>query len=391
VNDKSWTPSFWVAPGQAYGTNGIEVTMDRTFVNRRGIAWGGGHGGDAGPGGVANFVSNWSYRQGGIIPYFTCMGCTEYAPLTFNDASQDTEGQPLEAALIVNPTSGYLGPRITAHYPTGGALAPLFSGLRPSYADVDGAFNTASALQNRDILSKSGGLFPFVSAPYATTGNFSGVFGSLYTVGMPMHGVGGYSWWFDLSVPTGVSAKAESGGSVPVGTWIYAVTAIGADSGETILSAPSAPVTTAAGAQAVSLRWTPSLGAYSYNVWRCEAKNRCVIPGELVASNGGPWLRVALHATGTSYSDTNNTPVQYAAPTVTGTGSTIINATGAYAPFFQAPPITVSQLPAAAAGNAGQMRRVTDSSEITSEGQKCAGGGSSAALAFSNGKVWKCF
>jgi hypothetical protein len=391
VNDKSWSPSFWVAPAQAFGVNGIEVTMDRTYVNRRGIAWGGGHGGDSSVGGVASFVSNWSYRQGGIIPYFTCMGCTEYAPLTFNDASQDTEGQPLEAALIVNPNSGYLGPHITAHYPTGGAQSPLFSGLRPSYVDVDGLFSRASALQNRDILYKTGGLFPFVYAPYATTGNFSGLYGSLYTVGMPMHGVGGYSWWFDLSVPTGVNARAESGGKVPLGTWIYTVTAIGADSGETIMSAPSAPVTTTASAQTVALKWTPSLGAYSYNVWRCETKNRCVSSDGTISTTSGPWLRVALHAAGTTYSDTDNAPVQYAAPTVTGTGSTIVNATGAYAPFFQAPPITVSQLPAAAAGNAGQMRRVTDSTEISSEGQKCAGGGSSAALAFSNGKVWKCF
>jgi hypothetical protein len=391
VSDKSWTPSFWVAPAQAYGNNAIEVTMDRTIVNRRGIAWGGGHGGDASVGGVAGFVSNWSYRQGGIIPYFTCMACTEYAPLTFNDASQDTEGQPLEAALIVNPNSGYLGPHITAHYPTGGAQAPLFGGLRPSFADVDGLFSKASAFQNRDILYKTGGLFPFVYAPYATTGDYSGVNGSLYTVGMPMHGVGGYSWWFDLAVPTSVVVKAEAGGSVPAGTWVYAVTAVGADTGETIMSAPSSPVTTSNGTQTVNLKWNPSLGAYSYNVWRCNKSNPCISPDGSISVGTGPWLRVALHTTSTTFSDTSAAPNQFTPPTVTGTGSTIVNGTGAYAPFFQAPPITVSQLPAAASGNAGQMRRVTDSTTITSEGQACAGGGSAAALAFSDGKVWKCF
>jgi hypothetical protein len=390
VNDKSWTPSFWVAPAQAYGNNGIEVTMDRTSVNRRGIAWGGGHSGDASFSGVAGFVSNWSYRQGGIIPYFTCMSCTEYAPLTFNDASQDTEGQPLEAALIINPNSGYLGPHITAHYPTGGAQAPLFSGLRPSFVDVDAYFSKASAFQNRDILYKTGGGFPFVYAPYATTGNFSGVIGSLYTVGMPMHGVGGYSWWFDLAAPTGITAAAEGAGNIPVATWVYTVTAVGADNGETIMSAPSSPITTSPGTQTASLKWTPSLGAYSYNVWRCDMKNACVNPDGSIAVSGS-WLRVALHVTGTSYSDTINAPNRYRPPTVTGTGSTIVNATGAYAPFFQAPPISVSQLPPAAPGNAGQMRRVTDSTAITNEGQTCAGNGSGAALAFSNGKVWKCF
>jgi hypothetical protein len=391
VNDKSWTPSFWVAPAQHFGNNAIEVTMDRTSVNRRGIGWGGGDGGDASVGGVAGFVSNWSYRQGGIIPYFTCMACSEYAPLTFNDASQDTEGQPLEAALLVTPFSGYLGPRITAHYPTGGVQAPLFSGLRPSYADVDAIFSKASAFQNRDILYKTGGAFPFVYAPYATSDNYTGVYGSLYTVGMPMHGVGGYSWWFDLSVPTNVAAAAGAGGSVPPGTWVYAVTAVGADKGETILSAPTSPVTTATGTQTVKLKWNAPLGAYSYNVWRCETTNKCVSPDGSLSTGTGPWLRVALHVAATTYSDTSAAPTRYIPPTATGTGSTIVNATGAYAPFFQAPPIAVSQLPAAAADNAGQMRRVTDSTAISSEGQTCAGGGSAAALAFSNGTVWKCF
>jgi hypothetical protein len=391
MSDKSWSPSFWVAPGQNYQNNGIEVTMENTFFNRRGIAWGGGHNGDAGPGGVADFASNWSYRQGGIIPYFTCMGCVEYAPLTFNDASQDTEGQPLEAALLINPNSGYLGPRITAHNPTGGAQAPLFSGLRPSFVDLDGNFAKASAIQNRDILYKTGGTLPYVYAPYATSNNYASVYGSLYTVGMPMHGVGGYSWWFDLSVPTQISAKADAGGSVPAGTWVYAVTAVGADSGETIMSAPSSPVTTASGAQTVHVKWNASLGAYSYNVWRCNTTNKCVSADGTILSGDGPWLRVVLHSQGTSYTDTSAAPERFFPPEVTGTGSTIVNATGAYAPFFQAPPISVSQLPAAAAGNAGEMRRVSDSTTITTEGQKCEGNGSATALAFSNGTVWKCF
>jgi hypothetical protein len=52
---------------------------------------------------------------------------------------------------------------------------------------------------------------------------------------------------------------------------------------------------------------------------------------------------------------------------------------------------TVSALPAAAAGNAGQMIKVSDSTAIGAEGQTCAGGGVVKALAFSNGTVWKCF
>jgi len=110
-----------------------------------------------------------------------------------------------------------------------------------------------------------------------------------------------------------------------------------------------------------------------------------------VSIGAGPWERVALHVSGTTYSDTSDTAGNFAPPTITGTGSTILNATGAYAPFFEAPPITVTQLPAAVAANAGQMRRVTDSTKITSEGQRCEGGGSGVALAFSDGAIWKCF
>lgn len=51
---------------------------------------------------------------------------------------------------------------------------------------------------------------------------------------------------------------------------------------------------------------------------------------------------------------------------------------------------TVSSLPAANQ-NYGAMLRVSDSTSIASEGQTCAGGGSTNALAFSNGSVWKCF
>lgn len=53
--------------------------------------------------------------------------------------------------------------------------------------------------------------------------------------------------------------------------------------------------------------------------------------------------------------------------------------------------ITVASLPVAAAGNAGEMRIVSDSTAIAAEGQTCVGGGAVTALAFSNGSVQKCF
>jgi len=50
---------------------------------------------------------------------------------------------------------------------------------------------------------------------------------------------------------------------------------------------------------------------------------------------------------------------------------------------------TVGALPAASS-SVGTPRIVTDSTAITSEGQTCVGGGSTKALAFSNGASWKC-
>jgi len=59
--------------------------------------------------------------------------------------------------------------------------------------------------------------------------------------------------------------------------------------------------------------------------------------------------------------------------------------------FFSTTATTVSALPAAAAGNAGQQRVVSDSTAVAAEGQTCVGGSTNTALAFSNGTVWKCF
>lgn len=53
--------------------------------------------------------------------------------------------------------------------------------------------------------------------------------------------------------------------------------------------------------------------------------------------------------------------------------------------------IAVASLPAAAAGNKGQIRTVSDSTAVMTEGQTCAGMGSATALAFSDGANWKCF
>jgi hypothetical protein len=81
-------------------------------------------------------------------------------------------------------------------------------------------------------------------------------------------------------------ATTAGGGKIPAGTWVYAVSAVGADSGETIMSAPTAPVTTLDATQTVRLKWNASLGAYSYNVWRCNTTNTCITPDGTTAGTG---------------------------------------------------------------------------------------------------------
>ena len=53
-------------------------------------------------------------------------------------------------------------------------------------------------------------------------------------------------------------------------------------------------------------------------------------------------------------------------------------------------PVTVSGLPSAASNPYG-IKWVSDSTVIGTEGQTCVGGGTTKAMAFSNGSVWSCF
>ena len=135
--------------------------------------------------------------------------------------------------------------------------------------------------------------------------------------------------------------------------YYYVVTAVGAtgESGNsnqasaTPTAAPTAPVpplnlTATGGNQQVSLAWTASAGATSYNVKRA-------------ATNGGPYTTVASPA-GTSYTDTtvtNGTPYYYVVTAVNPTGesgnSNQATATPAAAPAAPASPLNLT----ATAGN----------------------------------------
>lgn len=345
MTDKSWTPSFWMAPGQNSANVGIEVTMNNINWNRRGIVLGGGGNtgryGTTGSCPVGNFNINYSYRQGGITPMISEMGCPSYTLLTVNDTFQDTEGEPLLSNFMSNPQSGRLGVRLIGHNVSGGAGNPLITGMRSSFAELGSNFANAHQFPNRDFTYETSGFINMVTSPYAIAGTYAAVTTPLRTIGIPMHGSGGYSWWFDLAQPTGVTSTAVAHmHGVPAATWVYAISAVGADGGETILSLPSTSVTTTAANSQVNVAWNPSVGGVTYNVWRCNTTNACVSSSGAILTSSGPWLRVALHVPGTNYADIINAPNQFVLPGATGTGSTILNKSLVRAPTVAGDKVT---------------------------------------------------
>ena len=335
ASDKSWTPLFWIAPGQdgkghAQGLY-FDITMDNSSWNRRGIAL-------SDQGGGGDFIFNRFYRQGGITPVFSFQlqaFCGSCASFIFNDEAQDTEGEPVIATLYtaanVDASIGY-----SATFNTVGGAGengPLISGMRPSTFKLDPYYYMSNiGTPNRDAVV-NGSSFQFTYSPYAT-GSSTPINGGLYSIMEAAHIPSGHSFFFDLLPPTRVTATPANGGSVPAGTWYYAVNSTGADGGETILSRPSSGAVTSSGTQTVSVTWTGVTGAYSYNVFRCQTA--------CTTSDGAPnpaatyWYRVCQHVVGLGCSDTAASPTQTSVPQVGGTGATIANKNGVYAPVAQA-------------------------------------------------------
>ncbi len=340
TENASWHPSFWIAPPQFGETGGIELFCSHLEWNRRGWGVGGGGvnsivGGVWAAGGFAGTLMNiqQSYRQGGITPMIAAMSWSANAGLTVSDIWQDTEGQPMLATLYPAPSELTLGPNVKAHFVTGGAGNPLCSGLRPVGFETDSSFISGYSLPNRDVHMNSAGNTTLVASPFFNATN-TGQNGSINTFAQPVQIAGGYSAFFTLAQPNTVAGTVAASGSVPVGTWYYAVSAIGADQGETILSVPSAAITTTSGNQTVNLTWTGPVGAYFYNVWRCASTDH-PIAADGVNPGTGPWKRVAFQNVGTSYSDTAASPTPHTKPGATATGATIINVTGVYTPLLK--------------------------------------------------------
>ena len=309
----------------------FDITMDNSSWNRRGIAL-------SDQGGGGNFIFSRFYRQGGITPVFSfqlqafCTGCSNFI---FNDEAQDTEGEPVIAALYTSANvDNAIGYSVIFNSVAGsGGNGPLISGMRPAMFKLDPyIYMNDVGTPNRDAIVDGSG-YQFTYAPYANGASMP-INGSLYSIMEAAHIPSGHSFFFDLLPPTRVTATAAGGGSVPAGTWYYAVNSTGADGGESILSRPSSGAVTSSGTQAVNVAWTGATGAYSYNVYRCQTA--------CTTSDGAPnpaamyWYRVCQHVVGLACSDTAASPAQIAVPQVGGTGATIANKNGVFAPMAQA-------------------------------------------------------
>lgn len=345
VSDKSWSPCFAMAPRQDgsgnFGTVGYFLHMSNIYWNRRGMSL-------YTTGGAGLFEFDNMYRQGGITPMFAfesgniCTGCGNFI---FTNEIHDTEGEPVLADLDFTATGvGTLGVTVVLNNVNGSSVnGPLISGTRPQSTVSNGTnFLNALSKPNRD-LSNNEVVNNLTYYPYATTGTYVPIQGALQTFAEPVHIPSQHSFYFDLAQPTGVTSATSGAGSVPASAWYYAVNATGADGGETILSVPAAPLTPS-GAQGVLVSWTPAVGAYSYNIYRCTTS---CLTADGNASTGVTWVRVAQHQTGTSYTDTAASGTAVIVPKATGTGVAIGNLNGWFGPLFQCPltssaPSTVS-------------------------------------------------
>ena len=182
-SDKSWTPLFWIAPGQngkgaAQGLY-FDITMDNSSWNRRGIAL-------SDQGGGGDFIFNRFYRQGGITPVFSFelqAFCTSCANFIFNDEAQDTEGEPVVAALYTSANVGNaIGYSVVFNSVAGsGGNGPLISGVRPAMFKLDPyIYMNDVATPNRDAIVDGSG-YQFTYAPYAN-GASTPINGSLYSI-----------------------------------------------------------------------------------------------------------------------------------------------------------------------------------------------------------------
>ena len=334
TNNLSWTPLMWIAPaqngsGSFAANNGMDVELSYVMWNVRGIEMDGAGG---------NMNIKWSYRQGGITPMVTLVGQGSNATYHWDHVYQDTEGQPLVANFANSPRTA-VGSFIIDTV-SGSTGTTLITGNRPistSLMNYGGDSLGVYALQNRAIQQQE---------QYANMLTYPIDSADLYIrtqpvvkTAMPEMIVGGPSKYWAMAPPTSITSSVSVASTIAAGTYVWSVSATGPDGGETVpQQVPSAPLALN-GSQGALIRWTPTLGAVSYNIYRCKTSFICTYGGVIGQSVYGvsQWYRIATHVAGTSYTDTTAAPSYNLAPAITGTGISGMNDSMAWAPKFLCP------------------------------------------------------
>jgi hypothetical protein len=382
TTDMTWAPLVLFmanrdSTGAYIGNSNDLVNMSNIFLNLRGIE-------HDNYGGLAGYWNvEWIYRQGGITPLFTFWGGggTVGGFISIKHSMQDTETSPL-LALIDNPAAGgsnVVMPNIILEQDSAcGALAqygkffPLITGQKPVGSTqvqtgcgqpLEGASFTYGALT--------------VAYPWETSGSYIPNYEGHYGFGGIVHILPPYELIVDLMPPTGITATLASGGGVPAGTYTYEISSVDINGGEGNPSFPTSPVTTTRGIQTVNLAWKATVGAVSYNVYRCN-------------SSGVGCTRLALHHTGTNYPDSSAGTSGYGPPQTSGAGSTIISGSGVQTIQGQVLPQKFAALSACTRTLQGAYATVADSTTNT-WGATVTGGGSDAVLAFCDGTNWTVY
>ncbi|HWY32720.1 MAG TPA: hypothetical protein VNX46_18290, partial [Candidatus Acidoferrum sp.] len=328
TSDISWTPLIDLPFGQG-AISGSKLDIDHFSGNRRGISY---------TGGGFSVNLNHYYVQGNITPQVTFVsvgGGNNLINLT--DVLCDTTGQPAVADLGGGANVQFHG-EISCS-----ATNPIISGTRPATILSDGYFYAGLAnppgrwTQNCNVNKAISGVYEGVGTP-------AGVSQQVCYYGNLLAMLGGYPVYWPLSAPaTPTLTGPTAGGSMPSGTFVYAVSATGFDGGETIPSPiPSATITTSgtcpgSGNCTATVNWVAVVGAKSYNIWRCATA--CTGSG-LPFLGGSNWFEVGLHQSGTSFADTINAPANNNFAQQTGTGVSQHDALESIAPEFVCPETT---------------------------------------------------
>jgi hypothetical protein len=335
TNDISWTPIIDVPFGQNGSGGGVgsgtKLDIDHFSGNRRGIAYTGG--------GFSVYLNHF-YVQGNITPQVTFVSTGGgNNGLAFTDVLCDTSGQPMVADL-----GG--GVDIQFHIGAGcSATNPIISGTRPASLLSDGYFYSGIA-NPPGRWTYNCGVNAAISGLYEGTGTPRSLAQQVCYYGNLLMMLGGYPIYWPLPAPaTPTLTGPTAGGSMPAGTFVYAVSATGFDGGETIPSPiPSSSITTSgtcpgSGNCTATVNWVAVTGAKSYNIWRCNIGATCTGSG-LPFLGGSSWFEVGLHQTGTSFNDTVNAPTNNNFAQQTGTGVSQVDAVEHLAPEFVCPETT---------------------------------------------------